>query len=47
MTPLLKWIQNHYDNPSIIITENGFSNKGGLEDVDRIDRIQVRFLLLL
>nr|AEW46881.1 seminal fluid protein CSSFP031 [Chilo suppressalis] len=33
---LLKYITNNYNDPNIIITENGFSTYGGLEDDDRI-----------
>lgn len=34
---LLKWIKEKYDNPTIIITENGFSDGGQLDDTTRID----------
>nr|AJE75665.1 putative glycosyl hydrolase [Chrysomela lapponica] len=38
---LLRWIKEQYDNPRIIITENGYSDYDGtLDDVDRIDYIQ-------
>lgn len=30
------WIKNQYDNPEIIITENGWSDNGELEDEGRI-----------
>ncbi|KAL4712819.1 hypothetical protein ACJJTC_011889 [Scirpophaga incertulas] len=34
---LLTRLRNLYNNPTIMITENGFSTRGGLEDDDRID----------
>lgn len=37
MYKLLMWINKEYDNPSIIITENGVSDKGNLNDMARID----------
>ncbi|XP_037029322.1 myrosinase 1-like [Bradysia coprophila] len=33
---MLNWIKNQYDNPEIIITENGWSDDGELEDTGRI-----------
>ncbi|CAH0404983.1 unnamed protein product [Chilo suppressalis] len=33
---LLNYIRDTYDNPVVIITENGFSTLGGLEDDERI-----------
>nr|ADK12988.1 beta-glucosidase [Reticulitermes flavipes] len=32
----LNWIANEYGNPPIYITENGFSDYGGLNDTDRV-----------
>lgn len=41
---LLKWIKKNYDNPEIIITENGYSDYDGtLEDNKRINYIQVNY----
>lgn len=38
----LKWIKENYQNPHIIITENGFSDSDGkLNDTDRISYLQV------
>lgn len=37
MYKLLSWIRKEYNNPPVIITENGVSDKGGLNDVNRID----------
>jgi beta-glucosidase/6-phospho-beta-glucosidase/beta-galactosidase len=34
---VLNWINTKYHNPSIIITENGFSDKGEIHDQGRID----------
>jgi lipopolysaccharide export LptBFGC system permease protein LptF len=34
---LLNWIANEYNNPPVLITENGFSDQGGLNDRDRVD----------
>lgn len=33
---LLMWINKEYNNPPVFITENGVSDKGGLNDVDRV-----------
>lgn len=35
MYHVLKWIVKQYDNPYIVVTENGYSEKPGLNDVDR------------
>jgi beta-glucosidase/6-phospho-beta-glucosidase/beta-galactosidase len=32
----LVWIKDNYDNPLVIITENGWSDSGELQDDDRI-----------
>lgn len=32
---MLKWISRQYKNPMILVTENGYSEKPGLNDVDR------------
>lgn len=37
MYNLLMWIKKNYNNPPIIVTENGVSDKGGLEDYPRVD----------
>ena len=34
---LLNWIDKEYNNPPVLITENGFSDKGETDDRDRID----------
>ncbi|KAK9721944.1 Collagen triple helix repeat (20 copies) [Popillia japonica] len=34
---LLNWIRDEYNNPEVIITENGFSDLGGLNDCRRIN----------
>jgi len=38
---LLNWIAKQYNNPPVLITENGFSDEGGLDDRDRVDYITV------
>nr|XP_036220320.1 myrosinase 1 [Bactrocera oleae] len=37
MYNLIMWIMREYDNPPIIVTENGVSDRGGLEDYSRVD----------
>jgi beta-glucosidase/6-phospho-beta-glucosidase/beta-galactosidase len=37
MHHLLKWIKKEYQNPPVFITENGVSDKGGLNDVKRVE----------
>lgn len=32
---LLCWIKDEYNDPEIIITENGFADTGGTDDADR------------
>ena len=39
---LLLWVKDHYDNPVVYVTENGFSDEGELRDLGRIDYYQVR-----
>jgi beta-glucosidase/6-phospho-beta-glucosidase/beta-galactosidase len=34
---LLNWIAKEYNNPPVLITENGFSDQGELDDRDRVD----------
>lgn len=36
----LNWLRKAYDNPSVIITENGISLEKGLNDVRRIKYIE-------
>jgi len=38
---LLNWIAKEYNNPPVLITENGFSDGGELNDRDRVDYITV------
>lgn len=33
---LLNWVKKEYNNPPVIVTENGFSDSGELDDDDRI-----------
>lgn len=37
MRHMLNWIRREYDNPIVYITENGVSDKGGLNDVKRVE----------
>ncbi|XP_055324413.1 myrosinase 1-like [Sitodiplosis mosellana] len=37
MYKLLMWINKEYNNPSVIITENGVSDGNGVNDMDRIN----------
>lgn len=37
---LLKWIKHEYNNPTVLITENGYSDDGHLEDDERIDYLK-------
>uniref|UniRef100_A0A1I8PM40 Cytosolic beta-glucosidase n=2 Tax=Stomoxys calcitrans TaxID=35570 RepID=A0A1I8PM40_STOCA len=37
MYNMLMWIKKEYNNPPMIITENGVSDRGGLEDYARVD----------
>jgi beta-glucosidase/6-phospho-beta-glucosidase/beta-galactosidase len=34
---LLNWIAKEYNNPPVLITENGFSDHGDINDTDRVD----------
>ena len=34
---LLNWIAKEYNNPRVLITENGFSDSGELNDTGRVD----------
>lgn len=34
---LLNWIRITFNNPNVYVTENGFSDKGGLNDQGRIE----------
>lgn len=42
LTRLLKWIHDNYNQPEIVITENGWSDSGTLNDTDRIEYVNVR-----
>lgn len=37
MYKLLMWINKEYNNPSVIVTENGVSDKGDIDDRGRVD----------
>jgi lipopolysaccharide export LptBFGC system permease protein LptF len=38
---MLNWIAKEYNNPPVLITENGFSDYGDLNDTVRVDYIIV------
>jgi lipopolysaccharide export LptBFGC system permease protein LptF len=38
---LLNWIAKEYNNPPVLIAENGFSDRGELNDRDRVDYLIV------
>lgn len=37
---LLVWIKDNYENPSVMIAENGYSDDGQIEDTDRVNYIK-------
>lgn len=37
MYQLLMWVNKEYDNPPVYVTENGVSDKGGLNDLGRVN----------
>jgi beta-glucosidase/6-phospho-beta-glucosidase/beta-galactosidase len=37
---LLKWIKEKYDNPTVLITENGTSDDGSIEDFYRVEYLK-------
>uniref|UniRef100_A0A2A4JEG9 Beta-glucosidase n=1 Tax=Heliothis virescens TaxID=7102 RepID=A0A2A4JEG9_HELVI len=37
MRKALNWVKDTYNNPIVMITENGYGTYGGNEDIDRID----------
>ena len=41
---VLKWIKQEYDDPKVLITENGWSDDGELEDNDRIDYLKTHLI---
>ena len=41
MRKILNWIKEEYDNPSVYITENGYADGGGTNDVERVKYHQV------
>lgn len=46
--PLIKWIQEQYNDPDIIMTENGVGviNEDTLQDDNRIFIVQVCFVMV-
>lgn len=43
----LIWLKNEYNNPPMIITENGYGDDGRLNDTDRIDYIRSYLKVIL
>lgn len=43
---LLSWLKEEYNNPEIIVTENGFSDTGELDDQGRVNYYQVILIML-
>lgn len=37
---LLMWIKEEYDNPEVMVMENGYPDSGSLQDWDRIDYLR-------
>lgn len=44
---LLNWIKEQYNSPEIMITENGFSDAGGIDDTDRKNYYQQYLTVVL
>lgn len=44
---VLKWIKEEYNDPEIIVTENGFSDLGEIEDAGRVNYYQQYLSALL
>lgn len=40
------WIRKEYNNPLVLITENGWSDYGELVDLNRIDYIKVKYVYI-
>lgn len=40
---ILMWIRDEYNNPEVVITENGFSDLGDLNDCGRVNYYNVSF----
>lgn len=47
LTQLLSWISNAYGQPEIIITENGWSDDGELEDGNRVEYLRLHLNAIL
>jgi len=44
---ILRWIKKEYNNPEVIITENGWSDAGGLNDEGRIEYLRTHLTEIL
>lgn len=42
----MNWINKEYDNPPVFVTENGWSDDGTMEDVDRIEYFNAHLLAI-
>lgn len=43
----IRWIKDEYNNPEVIITENGWSDDGETNDTGRIEYLRKHLLELL
>ncbi|XP_034249179.1 myrosinase 1-like [Thrips palmi] len=47
MRGLLNWIKDEYNNPPVIITENGYPDAGAIKDVQRVNYYRMNLLEVL
>lgn len=40
---VLLWIQENYNNPEILVVENGFCDDGKLNDEERVQYLKVKY----
>lgn len=43
----IRWVKGEYNNPNVMILENGWSDEGDINDVDRIDYMRVHLKAVL
>lgn len=44
---ILKWVKGHYDDPEVVVFDNGFSDEGGLSDTERVNHLKHRINAIL